>query len=166
MEVRTYLNRSVSSVGNGYLGAVLSCIYLNFAIFGDYLAGDNIVVRHDRLVNGNKLCSVGKCSFKLYLAEHFGNAVHNIITGEELSADAHKLGNGLSVTGKLKKLRGYVCHSFGIIELQSPPLSLLGKLPCGVYHKSFLFSWGKMHFISFLSGDMPKIRMLRRRIFI
>src|SRR5215470_13100772 len=77
------------------------------------------------VVNGNELGAIGEGHFDLHFTDHFGDAFHDLIACENLTAFRHELGDGFAVACSLHYEVCYDRDAFGIIELdascQTPP---------------------------------------------
>ena len=53
-------------------------------------------------MDGDELGAVGESRLDLNLGHHIGHAVHDVVAGEDLLAQAHELGDVVTVAGELK----------------------------------------------------------------
>ena len=71
------------------------------------------------IVKAHELGAVGERCFHLHLVEHFGDAFHDLIAGQDLAAFRHEFGNRLAVacTSRMKSV--IERDTFGIVELDT-----------------------------------------------
>src|SRR5215467_10667700 len=73
----------------------------------------------------DEFSAIGECCFYLHLVDHFGDAFHDLISGQDLAAPGHEFGNRLAVACSFQDEICYERDTFGIVELdasyESPP---------------------------------------------
>src|SRR5258708_31898795 len=78
------------------------------------------------IVNADELGAIGERCFHLHLVDHFGDAFHDLIAGQDLAALGHVFGDRLAVACCLHDEIRYKRDAFGIVELDAscePPSS-------------------------------------------
>src|SRR5262245_7364677 len=78
------------------------------------------------VVKTNVFGAVGEGCFHLYLVDHFRDAFHDLIAGQDLAAFGPEFGNRLAVACSLHNEICYKRDTFGIVELDAscePPPS-------------------------------------------
>ncbi|QTK80695.1 hypothetical protein AT6N2_C3209 [Agrobacterium tumefaciens] len=99
----------------------------------------------DRFVNGHQLGAIRECRFHLHIVDHLGNAVHHLITGNDMRAGFHQIGNGTAITGALDDEIGNQRNRFRIVQLHAT------FQPAARHHSGHgnqqlvFFSWAKVH---------------------
>src|SRR4051812_32196991 len=73
----------------------------------------------DRLVHGDELGAVGERRLDLDVVDHLGDAVHDVVTGEQLAAGGHEFGDRAPVPGAFENVRGDQRDRLGMIELET-----------------------------------------------
>src|SRR5712691_9843237 len=71
------------------------------------------------IVNANEFSSIRECRFHLHLRDHFSDAFHDLIAGQDLAAVGPELGNRLAVACSLHDEICYQRDTFGIVELDA-----------------------------------------------
>src|SRR5262249_46876684 len=79
-----------------------------------------IVSSPNWIVDRHKFGTVWECCFKFDLRDHFGNPLHDLITGQDLRAFGHKFGHRSAVARSLEDKIRYNCYTFGVVQLQTP----------------------------------------------
>src|SRR5258708_25391506 len=78
------------------------------------------------IVNAYEFGAIGERCFHLHLVDHFGDAFHDLIAGQDLAALGHEFGDRLAVACRLHDEIRYKRDAFGIVELDAscePPSS-------------------------------------------
>src|SRR5258708_26024224 len=78
------------------------------------------------IVNADEFGAIGERCFHLHLVDHFGDAFHDLIAGQDLAALGHEFGDRLAVACRLHDEIRYKRDAFGIVELDAscePPPS-------------------------------------------
>ena len=83
--------------------------------------------------------SIRERCLDLNLADHIGNAVHDIVAGQNLCAELHQLHNGLSVPCQFQKLGTDLGECFRVIQFQAACSPLFGEITGHMKHQFFLF---------------------------
>ncbi len=68
-------------------------------------------------MNGHELRAIGKVASALHLVDHLGHAFHHIIPLQNRCAEAHQLGDRLSVPGAFQNLIRDDRDRLGIVQL-------------------------------------------------
>src|SRR6266436_518527 len=71
------------------------------------------------IVKANELGAIGERYFHLHLMDHFRDAFHDLIAGQDLAAFGHEFGNRLAVACSLHDGICYKRDAFGIVELDA-----------------------------------------------
>src|SRR5205814_2165497 len=82
----------------------------------------------DGLMNGDEFGAVGKGGFHLDFGNHFRDAVHDIILGENCVPGGHYLGHALAVASHFEELGGDHGDRLGMVQLESTRLASAGQL--------------------------------------
>src|SRR6056297_4172164 len=69
----------------------------------------------DRVVNGDKLGAVGKGCLDLHLVDHFGHALHALLTGDDMGARLRHVRNRPAVTRALDHRIGDQGDRLGVV---------------------------------------------------
>src|SRR5262245_13902060 len=78
------------------------------------------------IVNANEFGAIRERCFHLHLMDHFRDAFHDLIAGQDLAAFGHEFGNRLAVACSLHNEICYNRDTFGVVELDAscePPPS-------------------------------------------
>src|SRR5689334_10235935 len=105
----------------------------------------------NRVVYRDQFRAVGKCCFHLHLVDHFGDAGHYVGGVQDPGAERHDLRHRLPVPRPLQNIGGQYGDRFGVVQLQPACAPLARHIGGNVYQEPFLFAWGQMHSISYLS---------------
>src|SRR5262245_17605197 len=82
------------------------------------------------IVDTDEFGAIGERCFHLHPVNHFGDAFHDLIAGQDLAASGHEFGNRLAVARTFQDKICYECYTFGIVELDAscePPPSYQGR---------------------------------------
>src|ERR1700741_1893878 len=97
------------------------------------------------VVNADEFGAVGERCFHLHFMDHFGDAFHDLLAGQNFAAFGHEFGNRLAVACRLHDEIGYKRDTFGIVKLDAscePPSSDQRREGD---HKLVLFTWRQVH---------------------
>src|SRR5262249_25928556 len=99
----------------------------------------------DWTVNSNKLCAIWKGCFDFDLADHFRDAFHDLVAGQNLSPLGHQVRNVLALARCLQYEVCDDCDTLGIVEFDAScqPSSCDRRRKRD--HKLVLFSWREVH---------------------
>src|SRR5262245_32286516 len=78
------------------------------------------------IVNANEFGAIRERCFHLHLVDHFRDAFHDLIAGQDLAAFGHEFGNRLAAACSLHDEICYKRDTFGVVELDAscePPPS-------------------------------------------
>src|SRR5262244_433576 len=97
------------------------------------------------IVNAYEFAVVGKRCFHLHLAEHFRDAVHDLIARQDFAALGHEFSDGLAVPCSLQDEICYQGNALGVVKLYAS-----GKAPTSDYcserdHQLVFFAWREVH---------------------
>ena len=92
-------------------------------------------------MDGDELGAIGEGGFHLHFVDHFGDAVHHVITGEDFGAGGHQLGHGTAFAGALHDFGADQGHGFRVVELQAFGFAALGQQGCGEQQQFVFVSW-------------------------
>ena len=84
----------------------------------------------DGLVHSDELCAVRKCGFHLNVVDHVGDAVHHLISGDDMRACFHEFGDGAAIACAFHDEIADERDRFGIVELDAALQTLAGD-HCG-----------------------------------
>src|SRR5688572_18937975 len=97
------------------------------------------------MVNGDQLGAIGKGGFHLDVVDHLGNALHDLVAGDERGAVAHEFGHGLAVAGTFENLGGDQGDDLGVVQLQAAVTTTSGKVASHDHQQLLLFARGQVH---------------------
>lgn len=107
-------------------------------------------------MNGDEFCAIRESGFDLDVVNHFGNAFHHFITGNQSGAITHELGDGFSIACAFENFRSDECDDFGVIQLQSAIAAAAGEVTGNDDQQLFLFARGKVHQSAWMREIEPR----------
>src|SRR5882757_186776 len=78
-----------------------------------------LVLSADRIVHGDELGAVGESGFDLDVVDHFGDAIHHLVAGEDVGALLHQLGDAFAVARAFQDEVADQRHRFRMVELDA-----------------------------------------------
>jgi len=101
--------------------------------------------RPDRVVHGDQLGAVGEGRFDLDRVDHLGDAVHQLVAGQDVGAGLHQVGDAAPVARALDDEVADQGDGLGMVQLDAafqPPPRDLGRHGD---QKLVLLTWAKVH---------------------
>ncbi len=97
MIMRAHLNGPVAAVGDFQGDAGGARVEFDVALGRDDFTGDHGGLLADRLMDGDKLCAIGKCRFHLHVVDHLGDPVHHLGPADDMGRMFHEIGDAAAI---------------------------------------------------------------------
>ena len=153
VKVRADLYRAVCGARDRNLDRRAAFVQADGAALGQHLTRNERLFCRNRIVYGHELCAVRKSRLDLNFVNHLGNAVHHVVSGEQLSACLHELGHRSAVARHFRDLARDVRDGFRIIQPYAARAALLCQISGQMQQQLIGLAWSQSHdFRSFLSG--------------
>ena len=108
-------------------------------------------------MDGDQLGTIRECRFDLDVVNHFGNARHHLVSGQDLRARLHQLCHGATIAGALDNEIGNDGNRLGMVELDA------ALEPSPRHHgrhrnqKLVLFAGRQIHECTLISIDLVEL---------
>ena len=146
MHMAADLHRPVAGVDESMAQPRRARVDGDVAFAVDNLAGDQTPrPSRDRVVDGDELGAVRERGLDLDVVEHLGDALHDVVAGENLAAADHQLGHRAAVAGTLEEVVGDHRDGLGMVELQAARLSASRQFGGIGQQQPVLFMRGQEH---------------------
>jgi hypothetical protein len=87
----------------------------------------------------------GKGGLDLDVVDHFGDAFHDFVAGDEGGAEAHEFRHRPAIARGLQQLGGDERDGFRVVELQPAGAAAAGEIAGDDDEQLFLFARGEVH---------------------